>query len=86
MKHLFRLLVLAIAILQAGLLSGQTFSVMRRYDVKTGLSDNTVRSIMQDSTGYIWLGTKDGINRFNGIEFTKFVSSPQSSDNVNSIP
>lgn len=82
MKHLFRLLVLAIAILQAGLLSGQTFSVMRRYDVKTGLSDNTVRSIMQDSTGYIWLGTKDGINRFNGIEFTKFVSSPQSSDNV----
>ena len=82
MNHLFRILVLVITIAQADFLCGQTFSVMRKYDVKTGLSDNTVRTIMQDSTGYIWLGTKDGINRCNGTEFTKFADSVDSSNNT----
>lgn len=82
MNHLLRILVLVITIAQADFLCGQTFSVMRKYDVKTGLSDNTVRTIMQDSTGYIWLGTKDGVNCFNGIEFTKFADTVDSSNNT----
>ena len=82
MNHLLRILVLIVVIAQTDSLCGQTFSVMRKYDVKTGLSDNTVRTIMQDSTGYIWLGTRDGVNRFNGTEFTKFADSTDPSNNT----
>lgn len=39
--------------------------------VKTeqGLSQNSVRSIMQDSHGLMWFGTWDGLNMFNGLKF-----------------
>jgi len=36
---------------------------------KDGLSQNTVRCIMQDKQGFIWLGTINGLNRYNGKEF-----------------
>lgn len=48
---------------------------VKNYDVKNGLSENSVRCIMQDSLGYMWFGTKDGLNRFNGVGFTAFGSS-----------
>ena len=47
----------------------------RGYDVRDGLSENSVRSIIQDSQGYIWLGTKDGLSRYNGREFKVWGSS-----------
>lgn len=34
-----------------------------------GLSQNSVRSVFQDSRGLMWLGTWDGLNRFNGLSF-----------------
>ncbi len=36
---------------------------------KDGLSHSTVFSIVQDSTGYIWMATQDGLNRYDGYEF-----------------
>ncbi|KAA6300255.1 MAG: hypothetical protein EZS26_003605, partial [Candidatus Ordinivivax streblomastigis] len=36
---------------------------------RDGLSQNTVRCIMQDNKGFIWLGTINGLNRYNGKEF-----------------
>ena len=43
-----------------------------KYNVETGLSQNTVWCLMQDSQGFIWLGTKDGLNRFDGLGFKIF--------------
>ncbi len=37
-----------------------------------GLPQNSVYSILQDSDGYIWLGTQEGLVRFDGIRFTVF--------------
>ncbi len=37
-----------------------------------GLSSNSVRSISQDSLGYIWLATQYGLNRFDGVQFEHF--------------
>jgi len=39
------------------------------YSVNDGLSQSTIYSIYQDKQGYIWLGTGDGLCRFNGYEF-----------------
>lgn len=45
---------------------------IRHYDVTSGLSENTVKGITQDADGYMWLGTQDGLNVFNGKEFTSY--------------
>ena len=42
---------------------------IRVYDVNNGLSQNVVYSLMYDSYGYVWVGTQDGLNRFDGQEF-----------------
>ncbi|MDR1116175.1 MAG: response regulator [Tannerella sp.] len=50
---------------------------------KDGLSQNTVRSIMQDSRGFMWFGTLNGPNRYDGREFVTIQSRLNSSFSVN---
>ncbi len=47
----------------------------RSVNINTGLSDNTVTSINQDDQGYIWIGTHDGLNRYDGSSFKKFIKT-----------
>ncbi len=42
------------------------------YSDKDGLSQSTINEIYQDHKGYIWLGTFDGLTRFNGYDFETF--------------
>lgn len=42
------------------------------YSVSDGLSNSSVKAIFQDSVGYMWFGTKNGLNRFDGYEFKKY--------------
>ncbi len=43
--------------------------VFKRITVEDGLSQTTVQYLFQDSKGYMWIGTSDGLNRYNGHEF-----------------
>ncbi|WP_444998357.1 ligand-binding sensor domain-containing protein [Aliikangiella sp. IMCC44359] len=45
---------------------------VQRLSLEQGLSQSVVNSIIQDSQGYFWIGTEDGLNRFDGYEFTIF--------------
>lgn len=38
-----------------------------RVDGGSGLSNSHVKSIIQDSYGFIWLGTRNGLNRYDGV-------------------
>ncbi|MEO1051197.1 MAG: two-component regulator propeller domain-containing protein [Bacteroidota bacterium] len=51
-------------------------------DVKTGLSQNSIQSIIQDDKGFIWFGTQDGLNRFDGYEFKVFTHDPADSNSI----
>ncbi len=51
--------------------------------IEEGLSNNNVKNILQDSKGYLWFGTMDGLNKYDGYSFTKYRLDPLDS---NSLP
>ena len=51
-------------------------SVIRKSDLRDGLSNNTVRSITFDSDGMIWLATDNGLNSFDGNDFVSYFPQP----------
>ena len=53
-----------------------------RLSVQNGLSENLVSCIFQDSKGFMWFGTQDGLNRYDGYKFKVFRHEP---GNMNSL-
>lgn len=47
---------------------------LKRLDVSNGLSQNKVNVIYEDHLGLIWIGTNDGLNRFEGKELVTYFS------------
>ena len=48
-----------------------------KYQVENGLSHNTVWCVLQDSYGFMWFGTSDGLNCFDGKNFRIFRANPK---------
>ena len=46
--------------------------VVRSWNTKHGLPQNTVNTLLQTRDGYLWIGTKDGLTRFDGVRFRRF--------------
>lgn len=55
----------------------------RQIDLADGLPFSTVNSIAQEQSGIMWIGTPDGLSRFDGITFSHFAVAPNS---VRAIP
>ncbi|WP_343302904.1 two-component regulator propeller domain-containing protein [Chitinophaga niabensis] len=53
----------------------------RHYEVENGLSNNSVITSLQDKDGFMWFGTGDGLNRFNGYSFKIFRIGEDKSNN-----
>ncbi len=45
--------------------------------VEQGLSHNSVTAILQDSTGFMWFGTDEGLNRYDGYDIKVFHHDPE---------
>ncbi|MEP6683103.1 MAG: two-component regulator propeller domain-containing protein [Parafilimonas sp.] len=54
----------------------------KHYQVENGLSNNTVLCSVQDNRGFMWFGTKDGINRFDGYNFKIFSSDAEDKNTI----
>lgn len=64
-------------------LSAKTYSqsiYFRHYQVENGLSNNTVFCSLLDRHGFLWLGTKDGLDCFNGYNFKEYRSGDSAND------
>lgn len=56
--------------------------IQRTYTTKDGLAHNNVRCIVRDTTGFLWLGTWDGLSRFDGYEFRNYYHIPGDSTSL----
>ncbi len=54
----------------------------RSIRVKEGLSNNYVNDIAQDKTGYIWVGTRMGLNRYNGAQVKNYFNDSSDSTSL----
>ncbi len=55
-----------------------------RLSVKDGLSHSTVFSIVQDTTGFIWIATQEGLNKYDGYEFILYRHNPSDPTSISS--
>lgn len=49
----------------------QTNYSFKTFNQDNGLSDNYIECLFEDSRGFIWIGTRNGLNRFDGHSFTR---------------
>ncbi len=47
-----------------------------------GLSQSNVLCILQDSRGFMWFGTEDGLNKYDGYNFTTYKNDPQKNNSI----
>ena len=69
MKH-----VLALTFLVAALHANSQSIVVKNFSVADGLPSSEVYDVFQDSNGFIWFGTDNGVVRFDGYEMTSFAT------------
>ncbi len=63
--------------------SGDFQPQFHKLSLEHGLSQSVVNTIAQDRDGFLWLGTQDGLNRYDGYQFTVY---RRQSDNPQSLP
>jgi signal transduction histidine kinase/ligand-binding sensor domain-containing protein/DNA-binding response OmpR family regulator len=69
----YQIPICLIAFIAVIYLNAQEFKAsFKQLDKKDGLSQKTVNVVIQDSNGFIWIGTEEGLNRYDGIEFKVF--------------
>ncbi|HEV7379013.1 MAG TPA: two-component regulator propeller domain-containing protein, partial [Dyadobacter sp.] len=67
-------LTLLVFVLLAGHVLAQGTYRFRHVGIEDGLSQGSVYHMLKDSQGFLWLGSQDGINRFNGKNFEVYLS------------
>ncbi len=62
--------------------SNSVVDFYKHYTTNEGLSSNTCLSLLEDSRGFVWIGTAEGLNRFDGHRFRKFFNDPNSPNSI----
>ena len=88
MNRVFRTILSIVILLH--LLSSSLFSqpnqvVFENYTLENGLQNNTVHQAFQDSRGYMWFATNNGISRYDGYKFTSFRNDPTDSTSLSGL-
>ncbi len=52
------------------------------FTTRDGLSSNEIRSLLRDSRGFLWVGTTNGLNRYDGYRFQNFTPNPRAENSL----
>jgi signal transduction histidine kinase/ligand-binding sensor domain-containing protein/DNA-binding response OmpR family regulator len=75
-RLLFLLLTTASLVMPLSTRAQQTPPRFRHLTISDGLSQSAVAAILQDRRGFMWFGTKDGLNRYDGYSFVVYRHDP----------
>jgi len=62
--------------------SQKQYPKFEHLDINAGLSQNNVLCILQDSRGFMWFGTRDGLNKYDGYNFTVYKNNPNNEKSI----
>ncbi len=75
--------ILPFVLLAAQFLIAQSEYKFETISIPDGLSSNEVTRIFQDSKGFIWIGTRQGLNKYDGYKITVYQDEPEDSTSLN---
>jgi signal transduction histidine kinase/ligand-binding sensor domain-containing protein len=79
------LLILSAVFIHVGSVDGQKpFYVFRNINTSGGLASKIVTSIIQDNKGFMWIGTLNGLQKFDGNSFITYHHDPYDSQSISS--
>lgn len=83
-----RLLFILIAVVWSGLIrtipgfSSNNVPNLEQFSINEGLSSSSISTLFEDSRGYLWVGTRDGLNRYDGYNFRSYNFIPLDSFSI----
>ena len=87
-KYFITIVCISFIWLNKPLISSENYQVnFQKISVEDGLSQSSVNCILQDQSGFLWFGTQEGLNKYNGYNFLiyKHIYNNDSSVNHNKI-
>jgi ligand-binding sensor domain-containing protein/serine phosphatase RsbU (regulator of sigma subunit) len=85
MKKAFQILFISIVCLITATKANYAQNIGSRteiFTIENGLSQTGINNILRDSKGYLWIGTQDGLNRYDGNNFQIFRHQPNDSNSI----
>ncbi|TDG36011.1 response regulator [Pedobacter changchengzhani] len=83
-RYQFFYFFIGLLLLNFNVFAQQNKLAFKHYSTNDGLSQNTVFSIIQDRQGFLWVGTEDGLNKFDGYDFTIYKHENNNEYSLNS--
>lgn len=85
MRYFLRLVFVFIWLLPAYLpMVGQSSYVFHHLKTENGLSNNNVKAILKDREGFLWIGTENGLNRYDGYSFKVYHAENRNNHSLSS--
>lgn len=80
--HSIFLIVFSGLIFNYSFVRGQDYKISSVISSSEGLSQSTVNCMVQDEDGFLWIGTQDGLNQYDGYNFTYYYNQPGDSTSL----
>ncbi|MEJ7589343.1 MAG: two-component regulator propeller domain-containing protein, partial [Ferruginibacter sp.] len=82
MKIFCYILLFFLQVFSPNLIAQRQHLKFEHLDINAGLSQNHIMCILQDSRGFMWFGTSDGLNKYDGYKFTVYKNDPKDSNSI----